>query len=100
MNFLDGQKVIVTLTRVGNTYTLYSDLYTDGMTRAVSLRASIDGGLTHQGISMGTYQPYSSSVTCTVPQGAVAVGISCHAGASFRAQVLEFTTNERKANIL
>ncbi len=100
VNFLSGQKVIVTLTRVGNTYTLYSDLYTDGMTRAVSLRASIDGGLTHQGISMGTYQPYSSSVTCTVPQGAVAVGISCHAGASFRAQVLEFTTNERKANIL
>lgn len=93
INFLNNAKIIVTLKRVGDTYTLYSDVYTDGMTEATSARASINGGATHQGISMGTYQPYSSSVTCTVPKGTVAVGISCHANASFRVQVLNFTTN-------
>ena len=80
-----GGKVIVTFVKEGNVYSLYSDMYEDGMTEAVTLRGTLEAGKT---ISCTT-----GSGEFVLPAGEVAVGLSFREGSSCTVQVLSYGRN-------
>lgn len=81
-----GGKVIMTFVKKGNVYSLYGDMYEEGMTEAKTLRGTLEAGKT---------------ITCTtgsgefvLPSGEVAVGISFRKGSSCTVQVLHYGKNK------
>lgn len=80
-----GGKVIMTFVKKGNVYSLYGDMYEEGMTEAKTLRGTLEAGKT---------------ITCTtgsgefvLPSGEVAVGLSFRKGSSCTVQVLNYGKN-------
>ena len=79
-----GGKVIMTFVKNGNTYELYSDMYTEGATEAVTLRGTLTAG---ESINCTT-----GSGVFTLPSSEVAVGLSFRKGSSCTIRVLDFGT--------
>lgn len=68
ITFTTDTKVIMTLKRVDGVYYLYSDMYTEGMTEAATLRGQVTGGVENN-VTTGTGK-------LTIPAGNIAVGVS------------------------
>ncbi len=86
INYNTG-KIIITLKRENGIYSLYSNAYQEGATKATTLRGSVKAGISHDGICVG---PGYKENNYRVPEGTVAVGLSVMDSSSFTVTLIGF----------